>query len=291
MIQPLYWSACSYYPGWLLRRPDTERIHMTNAQTAAPLKVYWQPGCSSCLKTKEFLLENGVEFESINVLEDETGFRDLKALGLQLVPVVARGSDWANGAVFRDVARIAGFEWQQHDMLAPGDIVTRINTILAAAGRYLAQIPEAQLDTMLPHRPRSYRQLSYHIFQIPQVFLKHVENNEPYTYDALISQLPADINTRDDLMHYARSVQDRLSRWWAAKGTSTDFNQPGNVYYGEVSLHEVLERTAWHSGQHTRQLMLTLETIGIQPDVPLQASDFSGLPMPRNTWDNEKDWS
>ena len=184
-----------------------------------------------------------------------------------------------------------GFKWQPHDMLAPGEIVIRIKTILTAAERYLAQIPEAQLDTMLPHRPRSYRQLSYHIFQIPQVFLDHVENDEPYTYEALISQLPADINTRDDLMHYARSVQDRLNRWWATEGTSTDFNQPGNVYYGEVSLHEVLERTAWHSGQHTRQLMLTLETIGVEPDGPLQASDFSGLPMPRNAWDNEKNWS
>ena len=264
---------------------------MTDTQTAPRLKVYWQPGCSSCLKTKEFLLENGVEFESINVLEDETGFRDLEALGLRLVPVVARGSDWANGAVFRDVARIAGFKWQPHDMLAPGEIVIRTKTILTAAGRYLAQIPEAQLDTMLPHRPRSYRQLSYHIFQIPQVFLDHVENDEPYTYEALISQLPANINTRDDLMHYARSVQGRLGRWWAAKGTSTDFNQPGNVYYGEVSLHEVLERTAWHSGQHSRQLMLALETIGIEPDRPLHASDFSGLPMPRNAWDNEKNWS
>ena len=27
---------------------------------ALPLKVYWQPGCSSCLKTKEFLLDNGI---------------------------------------------------------------------------------------------------------------------------------------------------------------------------------------------------------------------------------------
>ena len=144
---------------------------MPDTQTAPRLKVYWQPGCSSCLKTKEFLLENGIEFESINVLEDETGFRDLEALGLRLVPVVASGSDWANGAVFRDVARIAGFKWQPHDMLAPGEIVIRINTILTAAGRYLSQIPETQLDTMLPHRPRSYRQLSYHIFQIPQVFL------------------------------------------------------------------------------------------------------------------------
>ena len=42
------------------------------------VKVYWQPGCSSCLKTKEFLMENGIPFKSINVLEDKTGFEDLK---------------------------------------------------------------------------------------------------------------------------------------------------------------------------------------------------------------------
>ena len=32
-----------------------------------PLKVYWQPGCSSCLKAKEFLIEHGIEFQSINL--------------------------------------------------------------------------------------------------------------------------------------------------------------------------------------------------------------------------------
>jgi len=264
---------------------------MTDTHTLTPLKVYWQPGCSSCLKTKEFLLDNNVEFESINVLEDERGFRDLEALGLRLVPVVARGSDWANGAVFRDVARVAGFTWQPHSMLAPGEIIARIDAILKAARRYLQQIPEDRLETMLPGRPRSYRQLAYHIFQIPEVFLERVEHNAPYTYEALISQLPPDLATRDQLSAYARSVQQRLNSWWTTQGSATDFDQPGNVYYGEVSLHEVLERTAWHSGQHTRQLMLTLKTIGISPDQPLTDSDFRGLPMPQEVWDNEKEWS
>ena len=30
-------------------------------------------------------------------------------------------------------------------------------------------------------------------------------------------------------------------------GDKVDFDQPGNVYYGDVNLHEVLERTGWHS--------------------------------------------
>lgn len=263
---------------------------MTTNQSQHPLKVYWQPGCSSCLKTKEFLLGNGMEFESINVLEDEKGFRELEALGIRLVPIVARGSDWANGAVFRDVARVAGFEWGGHTMLAPGDLVTRIDAILGAAHRFTAQIPAHELDTMLPGRPRSYRQLAYHIFQIPEVFLNRVEYDAPYTYEALISRLPEQLETREDLLDYGAGVRSRLNAWWKSVGSDTDFAQPGKVYYGEVSLHEVLERTAWHSGQHTRQLMLTLEKLGVSPSGPLTDADFAGLPMPNQVWDNEKSW-
>ena len=93
----------------------------------APLKVYWQPGCSSCLKTKEFLLDHGVAFQSVNVLEDEAGFEELQALGLKLVPIVARGKNWANGAVFRDVAKVAGFKYDGHKMLPPEKIKDKLN--------------------------------------------------------------------------------------------------------------------------------------------------------------------
>ena len=144
---------------------------------------------------------------------------------------------------------------------------------------------------MLPGRPRSYRQLAYHIFQIPDVFLNHVEHDAPYTYEALISKLPPELKTKDDLLEYGSRVRARLNPWWETTGHETDFGQPGNVYYGDVTLHEVLERTAWHSSQHTRQLMLTLEKLGSTPDRPLTDADFAGLPMPKSVWDNEKTWA
>jgi hypothetical protein len=36
--------------------------------------------------------------------------------------------------------------------------------------------------------------------------------------------------------------------------------------------------------------MLTLKSIGIKPDQPLDTVDFMGLPMPKEVWDNEKTW-
>lgn len=256
---------------------------------AQELKVYWQPGCSSCLKTKEFLLEHGVPFTSVNVIEDEEGFKELEALGVRLVPIVARGQDWANGAVFRDVARVAGFDYDGHKMLNPEEIKNKILTIVEGAGRFLDQIPEDRLDTLLPGRPRSYRQLVYHVMDIPRVFLDRVEHDTPYTYEALKSVLPPEMETKEDLRQYGRDVSARLEAWWDREGATTDFTQPGKVYYGEVTLHEVLERTGWHSGQHTRQIMLMLrEKLGIEPDNPVTDDVFKGLPLPKNVWDNER---
>ena len=256
---------------------------------ALPLKVYWQPGCSSCLKTKEFLLDNGVPFQSINVLEDEEGFNDLQALGVRLVPIVARGNVWANGAVFRDVSIVAGFDYKGHTILEPEKLKGKVLMILDAAGRYLEQIPEDRLDEILPGRPRSYRQLVYHVLDIPKVFLDRVEKNMPYTYEALKSILPTEMKTKKELQTYGEENRRRFSNWWERDGLATDFNQPGNVYYGEVSLHEVLERTGWHSGQHTRQIILMMrEKLGLEPDGPLNDVDFIGLPIPKNVWDNER---
>ena len=51
----------------------------TNPQLE-PLKVYWQPGCTGCLRMKEFLTRHNVEFISVNVLEDREGLEELVAL-------------------------------------------------------------------------------------------------------------------------------------------------------------------------------------------------------------------
>ena len=256
------------------------------------VKVYWQPGCSSCLKTKEFLKDNGVEFKSVNVLEDKSGFEDLQRFGVKLVPVVAKGDQWANGAVFRDVAKVAGFDYSSHKMLEPQVMADKIKSINYFAREFLDQIPEDKLDTLLPGRPRSYRQLVYHVFNIPDVFLDRVEHNKPYTYEALLSILPKDMKTKSDLMDYGNKVYERFDKWWKRDGDKVNFDQPGNVYYGEVNLHEVLERTGWHSGQHVRQINLLLkEKLSIDPKQTLDETIFEGLPMPKNIWDNERSFS
>ena len=256
------------------------------------VKVYWQPGCSSCLKTKEFLIANKVQFKSINILENPDGFKDLQKFGLRMVPIVIKGNQWANGAVFRDVAKVVGFNYKDHIILDPEIIFNKIIKINEATCSYLKQIPDDKLDVLLPGRPRSYRQLVYHVFNIPEVFLDLIESDVPYTYEALLSILPKEVITKKDLLNYGIEIQCRFKEWWVSKGVKIDFSKPAKVYYGKVIFHEVLERTGWHTGQHCRQIKLMLEEkLHINPISPIDESVFEDLPMPKSIWDNERSFA
>ncbi|MBO0764703.1 MAG: hypothetical protein J2P50_08950 [Hyphomicrobiaceae bacterium] len=255
---------------------------------AAIVKAYWQPGCTSCLRMKEFLAKHGVPFVSVNVLEDKDAFAELAALGVRSVPIVRRGNDWANGQVLRDVARVAGIPWGGAQILPPEQLAARLVTIQQAAQRLFAQIPDAKLGTLLPHRPRSYAQLAYHTFNIADAFLEHEVQGLPMK-EGVYGRIPAPgQDGKAQILGYGADVLTRFEAWWDGPGQTTDFARKANVYYGDVTLHEFLERTTWHSGQHVRQMMMVLGMLGIPPNGPLGPAAFAGLPMPEKVWDDER---
>jgi len=252
-----------------------------------PLKAYWQPGCSSCLRMKEFLQRHGVAFESINVLADKEAFADLARLGIRSVPIIRRGDDWANGQVLRDVARIAGIDWGGSRILPPEELDRRLNLFQAAARRFLAQLPDDKLPALLPNRPRSYASLAFHIFSIADAFLDHELSGTRLDENAY-NRVPAPgEDSRAALTRTGETVAKRLADWWAARGAQTDWSRRANVYYGDQTVHEFFERTTWHCGQHVRQFMMVLDQLGIAPQDRLGPEAFAGLPMPEKVWDDE----
>ena len=259
---------------------------MTIAQSE-PFKVFWQPGCSSCLRTKEFLTEHGVPFQSIDVLNDEGGMEAMAVLGVRTVPIVSRGRDYVSGQILRDVAAFTGVAWGRA-VLPVEDLRARIDGIMAGALRFAAQLPEAELDVQLPDRPRSYRDLACHIFQIVEAFVEEAEG-DPLTAAKYEAPAPEGVVTVADVVAYARGVQSRFAEWWE-ETKDGDFSRAAACYYGAQTQQDFMERTAWHAGQHTRQLQLVLEKLGVTPNGPMTDQDFAGLPMPENIWDNEKRW-
>ena len=204
------------------------------------------------------------------------------------MPIIRRGSEWANGQVLRDVARVAGIPWSDANTLPPAELAARLVTIQEAAQRLFAQIPDDALGRMLPHRPRSYAQLAYHIFNIADAWLEHEVQGLPLKEGAY-GRVPAPgADGKAAVLGYGRDVLTRFQAWRSGPGQMVDFSRKANVYYGDVTLHHFLERTAWHSGQHVRQMLMVLDMLGIAPDRPPGPEVFAGLPMPDKVWDDER---
>lgn len=58
------------------------------------ITVYSKPKCVQCEMTKEFLKQNNVEFEEVNVFEDEEALELIQLHGFQRLPVVTRNNSF-----------------------------------------------------------------------------------------------------------------------------------------------------------------------------------------------------
>jgi glutaredoxin/uncharacterized damage-inducible protein DinB len=248
------------------------------------LKVYWRPGCSSCVRVKEFLSGLGVDYESVNVSATPEAMEELRALGVRTVPVVARGRDYVFAQELADVSRFLGRE-VEFRRLPPPVLMGKWLTVLEAAQRHAMQIPPGQLEERAtPGRDRSIRELAYHVYQVPESFLRAVEDGEQDLAGFYNQAPPASVRTVEDIRRYGERISARLQRWWERlpdKSCAMDVN----TYYGPQPLHHLLERCTWHSAQHARQVLAVLERLGVQPERALTERDYAGLPMPRGLWE------
>ncbi len=248
------------------------------------LKVYWRPGCSSCVKVKEFLSQLGLPYESIDVAARPEAMAELAEMGVRSVPVVARGREFTFAQALEDVSRFVGRE-VAIERLPPDVLMDKWLTVLAAAQRHVVQLPAASLnERATPGRERSIRELAYHIFQVGDAFLKVVEGGLEDWTTAANAAAPAYITSTEQIRAFGADVAERLAVWWDALADPS-CRAPLKLYYGTHPLHQFLERSTWHSAQHARQIIAILEGFGIAPDAPLAAADYAGLPMPAGLWE------
>ena len=254
--------------------------------TAERVRVFWQPGCTSCLRTKEFLTRNGVDYESINVHGNELAMEELRKLGARSVPIVARGDKFVFAQTLGDVIKFLGLEVRQQERLSPAQLMEKLDLVLGSAARYIRQIPAAELDKPFRNRNRPIRVLAHHVFRIVEGFLESMHDGKLLTYERIMEDAPPALRSGEDIARYGEAVLARAQEWWRSYPDRA-CQRPMQTYFGEHPVHVVLERSVWHPAQHTRQLMLILETLGIRPDRPLSAADLAGLPLPEKAWDED----
>ncbi|HZX84857.1 MAG TPA: DinB family protein [Reyranella sp.] len=233
------------------------------------------------MRLKEFLSVRAIDFVSVNVLEDPAGMAELERLGVRSVPVLSRGDQYTFGQSTRQIVDFLGLTEKSGPELSTDQLAARVTKFMDAALELIPLMPADRLDTHVPGRPRSYRTLAFHLFRVIDAFL---DANENVTLvQAMFREEPAADAGTDALVAYGTKVRDRFRAWWQAGDTAP--SKTLQTYYGPQSLHELMERTTWHSGQHVRQYMMLLEKEGVTHHRPLVAADFAKLPMPQDVWD------
>jgi hypothetical protein len=210
----------------------------------------------------------------------------LLSLGVQTVPVLAKGGQYIFCQNLEDVAEFVGLQGTGHTPLPPAMLVEKWLAVLRAAQRYIRQIPNPRLgERAIDNRDRSIRLLSHHIFRIGEAFLETaIDDVEYWANNANVPPQDGTCTTGDEIVAYGDGIIERIKNWWAQLDDKS-CQQKVKTFYGTPPMHQLFERSTWHSAQHTRQMIAVLERFGIDPDRRLSADDLAGLPLPERIWD------
>lgn len=253
--------------------------------------AYWMPGCSSCLRMKEFLEKHDIAFEAVNLAQQPDRYAQVQALGLS-APAVIKGDRGVPGMDLVGIAELVGIDYEAPSILPPAELIERYTAVNSALRRLTAQFPESDLDYKSPDRDRSMRELIAHAASAIQEFLhatevdeyvygnKHGDNGAFNARFAVGGELGRS-GTIAELVEYVDRMQRDLTSWWEDWGYEDPLDRVVGTPFGHVTLHEILERGVWHTAQHTRQVQYFLsERLGVQVVDPLTDDELAGLPLP-----------
>jgi hypothetical protein len=251
-----------------------------NEVESAVIEAYWMPGCTSCLRMKEFLEKSGKPWKSINLAEEPTAVQRLEPFGVG-APAVAYGDRAVQGLDLVGIAELIG--WDEYDppvMLTPAELDAKYRVVLDGLIRFTAQLDDETVAYRAPENNRAIRFLIAHAGSIMRYGI------DAYDLDAFDnSGAPprpmADTGTAAELLAYVEETKRLYTAWWDEWAFDDPFDRVLETSWGHRTFHEVFERCVWHSAQHTRQLQDWIqEGLGIEVDRPLTADDFAGLPIP-----------
>jgi hypothetical protein len=221
------------------------------------------------------------------VLNDAGGRERLLKFGVRNVPIVARGENYVFGANLEDVAEFVGLQGTGHTPLPPDRLVAKWTKVLRIAQSLVSQLPDDKMtDRVIPNRERSIRLLSHHVFRIGEAFLESANDGVEYAIQhANVPPAEGTYTTGRDIAGYGEGVVKRIEDWWS-KLEDKSGTQTMSTFYGPQPMHQLLERSTWHSAQHVRQLTHVLEErYGIKPERRLAPEDLAGLPLPERLFE------
>jgi glutaredoxin len=265
---------------------------MTTTERDEEIRVYWKPGCSNCVRLKEYVTKRGFEVTPVNVMANPEGFEVLDKLGVQGLPILTKGDRHVYGLDLAMVDEILGVR-SDRAVLPVEELVDRATTVVEAAVRFGRQVPAERVDDGLPGRPqRTYGMLPNHIVghlrrlvfvtENPAKDWSNVEDYAQAGYQSGTEDIVEPGLTMDDVAERARDLSGRAKAWLARE---EDTSQEVEAFYGVVPLHQIVESNTYSIVQHTRQLQAVVTFLGHEPDGPIGEAEYAGLNLPKALWD------
>ena len=84
--------------------------------------------------------------------------------------MLSRGDDFVFAQNIAQVVAFLKLNEKAGPVLTPAQLVERMERYIDAALRIVPQMPDDQLGTLTPNRPRSYGRLAHHMFRICEAF-------------------------------------------------------------------------------------------------------------------------
>jgi uncharacterized damage-inducible protein DinB len=200
------------------------------------------------------------------------------------VPAVCLDDECVPGGDLEAIAGLLSLDYDPPVKLTPAELFEKWELVLQAAQRYLAQAPFEGLSHKSPDRDRTFRELGWHIVLIPRAFVTAYDTDEFPNRLFAEKDVPVTLSG-DDIAAALRESEAIVRRWWEGAGSQDPLDRVLDTYWGWHSLLEAFEREVWHTAQHTRQVMMFLRQLDIEPDRPLTETDLRGLPLPEGVWD------
>lgn len=243
----------------------------------AVIEAFWMPGCSSCLRMKEFLEKSGKPFVAINVDEHPEVRPRLNAHHM-LLPATAIGDRMVTGVDLGAVAELIGVPYEPPVILPAEQLVARYLKNLGVARGYIESMTPEMLDYQVPNRKRPMLHVANQVGSVMRAFLTAYEDDH---HDKNYYSMPDDVHTREDVLARLDTTRQMFVTWWEEDGQDDPLDRVTPTYWGYPTLLEVLEREVWHTTQHTRQLEYAITLHGGTATPPLSREEhLAGLPLP-----------
>jgi len=206
----------------------------------------------------------------------------MERLGISLVPATVLGEQVVHGWNPGALAEMFSIDFDDTPFLNPEELAGMLDNILYNNQHLIKNVPADKLVLKYPGRDRALIDLSWHIFRLSLAFIDCMEQGK-FEADWLREDSGPDIVTGQDVADYGDRSRKRITNWMQSANPSV-FQETAHTYYGDLTVHQLLERTAWHGGQHLRQVYDLLETSAYLQPNSLPMEIFEGLPMLDEIW-------